>query len=70
MGEKALSVQQTDDDGYILAGTTKNDFGDDDAWLIKVSGERTQKTTGFEIILTIAVLSAVYIFGRKFLRLN
>jgi hypothetical protein len=67
----ASSVQQTKDDGYILAGTTNlYGPGDDDAWLIKVSGERTEKAAGFEVVQAIAVLSAVYIFGRKYLRLN
>jgi hypothetical protein len=65
------SVQQTEDDGYILAGTT-NFYGpgDDDAWLIKVSGERTEKAAGFEVVQAIAVLSALCVFGRKYLRLN
>lgn len=69
--DKADYVQQTKDGGYIFAGST-NFYGhrDDDAWLIKVSGERTEKAAGFEVVQTIAVLSAVYVFGRKYLRLN
>ncbi len=73
------SVQQTFDGGYILAGTGYTgsyNVSDSDVWLIKVSKEpseaariptpgRTEKVSGFEIVLIIITFSAVYVFGRK-----
>jgi hypothetical protein len=42
-GDAAYSVQQTKDDGYILAGNTKSyGSGDSDAWLIKVGEAPTE----------------------------
>jgi predicted secreted protein len=40
--DKVYSVRQTDDGGYILAGTTKNAAGGYDAWLVKVSAGGTE----------------------------
>lgn len=66
--ERAYQVQQTRDGGYILAGYTFS-YGaaGSNAWLIKVSREPApslEKASGFEIVLAIAILMAVYIAGR------
>lgn len=73
------SIHQTFDGGCILAGTGymgSYNVSDSDAWLIKVGKEpseaaripttgRTEKVSGFEIVLAITTLSAVYVFGRN-----
>ena len=51
--DKARSLQQTTDGGYILAGGTRSyASGDYDVWLIKVKGELTEPPVpipGFKI---------------------
>ncbi|MCZ7391915.1 MAG: hypothetical protein ABOK23_00340 [Candidatus Methanoperedens sp.] len=65
--ERAYSVQQTKDGGYILAGTNNLPH----AWLIKVSKEQeeaiagtTEKVAGFYVVLAIAAFSVVCILVR------
>ena len=75
--DEADSVSQTKDGGYILAGSTMSyAAGDWNAWLIKVNGKPsgtttppsaspTERAAGFEVVLAITSLSAVYIFSWK-----
>ncbi len=71
----ANSVQQTSDGGYILAGSTSSDR-EGKAWLIKVKGDatettkaptagRSQKVSGFGVVVAITTLSVLYTLGRK-----
>jgi hypothetical protein len=62
----AYSVQQTLDGGYIFAGT--NLESGNSGWLIKVGGEladSTEKAPGFEMVLAITILLAIYTARRK-----
>ena len=101
--ERAFSVKQTSDDGYILAGYKISSNVFTDTWLIKVKGEpsettkiptatptekaeitrvpivghtekaeitktpttTTEKASGFELVLAILTLSAIYLFRQK-----
>ncbi len=75
--DEADSVSQTKDGGYILAGSTVSyGAGEENAWLIKVSGEPprtavspsaapTEQAAGFEVGLAIATLSTVCILAWK-----
>lgn len=68
----ASSIRQTEDGGYMVAGTTDMyAMGrKTNAWLMKLREEpqtepQSKKSEGFEVILAMAMLLGVYWFGRR-----